>query len=241
MRKTGQVRAIHPDEMVFLHPESGDTRNGSFLTVGEDAYPDVGAGGGQHPRHPAGQAGGALRGMGVPRTVGRSAERLVAEPSAGSEAGTEDLSAGGGAVCAVAREPGVRGLAGRGDPPRAERTGDFGGDFGRSRTGWVGALGEREGTGPDGRPAARVQSPPEARRGARRGTRDRARRGIGDRARGTGAHDPGVTGDSGHEGIPGAHTSSRLGVGVGRGGFLRRECRGERGRFSGPGWNSAGE
>ena len=39
--ETGQVRAIHPDEMVFLHPESGDTRNGSFLTVGEDAYPDV--------------------------------------------------------------------------------------------------------------------------------------------------------------------------------------------------------
>ena len=39
--ETGQVRVIHPDEMVFLHPESGDTRNGSFLTVGEDAYPDV--------------------------------------------------------------------------------------------------------------------------------------------------------------------------------------------------------
>ena len=39
--ETGQVRAIHPDEMVFLHPESGDTRNGSFLTVGEDSYPDV--------------------------------------------------------------------------------------------------------------------------------------------------------------------------------------------------------
>ena len=29
--ETGQVRAIHPDEMVFLHPESGDTRNGGTV------------------------------------------------------------------------------------------------------------------------------------------------------------------------------------------------------------------
>ena len=29
--ETGQVRAIHPEEMVFLHPESGDTRNGGTV------------------------------------------------------------------------------------------------------------------------------------------------------------------------------------------------------------------
>ena len=36
-----QVRAIHPDEMVFLHPERADPANPSFLAVGEDAYPEV--------------------------------------------------------------------------------------------------------------------------------------------------------------------------------------------------------
>ena len=39
--KTGQVRAIHPDQMVFLHPERGAAEIMSFLKVGEDAYPDV--------------------------------------------------------------------------------------------------------------------------------------------------------------------------------------------------------
>ena len=36
-----QVRSIHPDEMVFLHPESVDRMGPGFLRVGEDAYPEV--------------------------------------------------------------------------------------------------------------------------------------------------------------------------------------------------------
>ena len=39
--ESGQVRAIHPDQMVFLHPERGAAEIRSFLKVGEDAYPDV--------------------------------------------------------------------------------------------------------------------------------------------------------------------------------------------------------
>ena len=39
--ESGQVRAIHPDQMVFLHPERGAAEIMSFLKVGEDAYPDV--------------------------------------------------------------------------------------------------------------------------------------------------------------------------------------------------------
>ena len=39
--KSGQVRAIHPDGMVFLHPERDEAEIRSFLKVGEDAYPDV--------------------------------------------------------------------------------------------------------------------------------------------------------------------------------------------------------
>ena len=36
-----QVRLIHPDEMVFLHPERAGDASRGFLRVGEDAYPDV--------------------------------------------------------------------------------------------------------------------------------------------------------------------------------------------------------
>ena len=36
-----QVRAMHPDELVFLDPERASVGAGSFLTVGTDAYPDV--------------------------------------------------------------------------------------------------------------------------------------------------------------------------------------------------------
>ena len=39
--ESGQVRAIHPDQMVLLHPERGAAEIMSFLKVGEDAYPDV--------------------------------------------------------------------------------------------------------------------------------------------------------------------------------------------------------
>ena len=37
----GQVRAIHPDQMVFLHPERLDPAHRSFLRVGQDVHPDV--------------------------------------------------------------------------------------------------------------------------------------------------------------------------------------------------------
>ena len=36
-----QVRVIHPDEMVYLHPERAGNVGLGFLRVGEDAYPDV--------------------------------------------------------------------------------------------------------------------------------------------------------------------------------------------------------
>ena len=39
--ESGQVRVIHPDGMVFLHPERDEAEIRSFLKVGEDAYPDV--------------------------------------------------------------------------------------------------------------------------------------------------------------------------------------------------------
>ena len=35
------MRVIHPDGMVFLHPERDEAEIRSFLKVGEDAYPDV--------------------------------------------------------------------------------------------------------------------------------------------------------------------------------------------------------
>ncbi len=37
----GQVRAMHPDEMIYLHPERADPVNPSFVAVGQDTYPDV--------------------------------------------------------------------------------------------------------------------------------------------------------------------------------------------------------
>lgn len=37
----GQVRAMHPDEMIFLDPERADPANPSFVAVGQDTYPDV--------------------------------------------------------------------------------------------------------------------------------------------------------------------------------------------------------
>lgn len=37
----GQVRAIHPDQMVFLHPGRLDPAPRSFVRVGQDVYPDV--------------------------------------------------------------------------------------------------------------------------------------------------------------------------------------------------------
>ena len=39
--ESAQVRVIHPDGTVFLHPERGEAEIRSFLKVGEDAYPDV--------------------------------------------------------------------------------------------------------------------------------------------------------------------------------------------------------
>ena len=38
---SGQVGAMAPDQMVFLHPERLDIAGARYLRVGEDAYPDV--------------------------------------------------------------------------------------------------------------------------------------------------------------------------------------------------------
>ena len=37
----GQVRAMHPDEMVFLHPERVRPGRSGYFKTGEDTYPDV--------------------------------------------------------------------------------------------------------------------------------------------------------------------------------------------------------
>ena len=39
--ESGQVRVIHPDQMVFLHLERDEAEIRSFLMVGKNAYPDV--------------------------------------------------------------------------------------------------------------------------------------------------------------------------------------------------------
>lgn len=38
---TGQVRIMHPDEMVFLRPEAAEPANRDYLQIGKDAVPDV--------------------------------------------------------------------------------------------------------------------------------------------------------------------------------------------------------
>ena len=126
MRKTGQVRAIHPDEMVFLHPESGDTRNGSFLTVGEDAYPDVVLEV-DNTRDTRRDKLALYEEWGFP-------ELWVEVPNAWSPSRPRGLRPElriylpeGERYVLSPESRAFGGLAGRGDPPRAERTGDFGG------------------------------------------------------------------------------------------------------------------
>ena len=112
-----QVRAMHPDEMVFLDPEREEPDRLELRVGFGPGAPGRGGGGGRHDRRAAEQAAGVC-GLGIPGGLGRGSRGVLATSFPGSEAGTDHLRAGVGDVSGIGREPGVSGLARRGDPLR---------------------------------------------------------------------------------------------------------------------------
>ena len=113
------LRILEADQTVYLHPRA--TRPaGPAIEVGSDVLPDVVL----EVDNTTDVRRGKLslyESWGFPGGLGRGAGRVVAEPPAGTAAGLDDPRAGGWRLSHGAEQPGVSGVDGAGDSPRAER------------------------------------------------------------------------------------------------------------------------
>ena len=92
----------------------------------------------QHDGRPPREAR-SLRGVGLPRGLGRGSRAPYARPPGGPRTGARDPAPGGRALSHRAGEPRVPGVDGGGDPHRDERTGAVGGDQRGAHPGGPGA------------------------------------------------------------------------------------------------------